>query len=505
VTRPLTPAEDRSAFEEVPTKGSVRLAPDPRSLDALGRNHTLEAALAELVDNSVDAQARHVLVRFVRDGRRLLRLLVIDDGGGIEEDRIDVAMTVGGERDYDLDEIGRFGLGLKAASFSQASNVTVVSRAREGAGVGRRWEFERARRDYACAIVEPDFAEKQLERDWGFPRSPSGTIVRWDDVSGFPSAEEDADRFLQSAFARIRDHIGLVFHRLLEADAFKAWVQIEDSGDVLMNTEVTALNPFAYVRSGAVGWPKSLTVGEGDRRLEMRCHIWPGRASTPEFRLDGNLLERQGIYVYHNDRLVQRGGWNGLRHPDKRLNLARVAVDVRGDVTQMLSLRPEKNGVEIGPEFAPAVEAAVTSDGHTFEDYVDCACGTFKDANRRNRDRTPLLPPGSGFDPKLRAAFKKHVPIKEHEDPVDIRWDRLEDDQFFYVDREQSTLWLNTRYRYDLLGGRHARLNDLPVLKALMFLLVENIFAGQNLGPRDKDNLEIWQAILTGAARAEHQ
>ena len=68
----------------IPTTGTVHLLPDPRSLEALGRNHTLEAALAELVDNSIDAQAKHVLIRFVRDGPRLIRLLVVDDGIGIE-------------------------------------------------------------------------------------------------------------------------------------------------------------------------------------------------------------------------------------------------------------------------------------------------------------------------------------------------------------------------------------------------------------------------------------
>ena len=53
------------------------------------------------------------------------------------------------------------------------------------------------------------------------------------------------------------------------------------------------------------------------------------------------------------------------------------------------------------------------------------------------------------------------------------------------------------------LEGAAAALNDLPVIKALLFLLTENIFAGQNMGPRDKDNIEVWQAILTAAAREE--
>ena len=75
--------------------------------------------------------------------------------------------------------------------------------------------------------------------------------------------------------------------------------------------------------------------------------------------------------------------------------------------------------------------------------------------------------------------------------------------EFFAVDREDRILWLNQRYRKALAGGRSGSLNDLPVIKALLFLLTENIFAGQNLGPRDKDNLEVWQQILIAAAREE--
>lgn len=501
----LDPVPEVDLADEVPTSGSIRLPPDPRSLDVLGRNHTLEAALAELVDNSIDAKARHVLIRFVRDGEHLVRLLVIDDGRGMDDRGIDVAMTVGGSRRYRQDEIGRFGLGLKSASFSQALSVTVVSRKSRKAAVGRQWKFKQAKHDFSCAIVDPQFAAKQFGYDWGLPRSATGTIVRWDEVKGFPTAVADTDRFLQGAFARIRDHIGLVFHRLLERNAVKVMIDVDDAGDIVMRTEVEALNPFGYHRSGAVGWPKTLSAGTGKKRLDLHCHIWPGRSNLREFRLDGSLVERQGLYVYHNDRLIQCGGWNGLRHPDKQLNLARVELSICGDVPQMLSLKPEKNGVETGPAFASSINTVVTADDVSFDSYIECARGTLKEANRRRRDRVPLLPLGTGFDPRVRTAFRAHVPSKDYEEPVHIRWDWLLEDEFFLVDHDGRILWLNKHFRQHLLCGRRASLNDAPLVKTLMFLLMENIFAGQNLGPRDKDNLEIWQAVLTSAARAEEK
>jgi Histidine kinase-, DNA gyrase B-, and HSP90-like ATPase len=493
--------ESNAVGDDVPITGSVTLAPEPRSLEALGRNHTLEAAVAELVDNSIDAGAGHVLIRFVREGPRLVRLLIVDDGAGMDEAAINVAMTVGGERSYSSDEIGRFGLGLKAASFSQASSVTVVSKARGHRPVGKRWRIEQAKRDFGCEIVEPSFAAAQLRREWNLPGASTGTVVRWDDVKGFPVIHGDGtvDRFLQDAMARIRTHLGLIFHRILEETHVTVFIDVEDDGEELIRQTVTALNPFGYTRSGAPRWPKQLKVGH-DTTLTLTCHIWPGRSTAEQFTLDGKLIERQGLYVYYRDRLVQRGGWNGLANADKQLNLARVALNIDGDVQGMLYLKPEKNGVEVGPEFGPAVEAAVAPGGIRFAEYLERARGVVKEANRRNRARSPIMPPGSGIPAKVRTALSQELQFRDVE-ALPVLWADFEDDGFFDIDREQGVLWLNRRYRKPMLEQRRASVNDVPLVKTLMFLLMEHIFAGQNMGPRDKDNVEMWQAILRAAAK----
>lgn len=500
----MTSAEE--ACDVVPISGLVELTPEPRSLEALGRNHTLEAAIAELVDNSVDAGAARVLIRFVRDGGRLLRLLVADDGAGMDDSDIDVAMTVGGDRSYGADEIGRFGLGLKAASFSQARSVTVVSAADQAAATGRRWQVQHAKSDYQCEIVEPSFAAGLLGQDWGFVSAKTGTVVRWDDVKGFPAVDDEhaIDRFLQGTIAKLRTYLGLIFHRILDSGRVRMTIDVEDQEAVFLSTEVPSLDPFAYPKSGATGWPKRLEAIGDQASLELECHIWPGRSSLDQFRLDGDLIQRQGIYVYYNDRLVQGGGWNGLCHADKQLNLARVALDIDGDAARMISLKPEKNGIEPGPDFNRAIHEAQTSDGLTFKDYVDRARGVLKDSNRRRRVRPAIMPPGSGFSPGVRKAFSREVPLK-NEDPIEVRWDDFEDDDFFEVDRERGVLWLNKRYRKALAGSDRGSLNDVPVVKALIFFLLEDIFSGHNMGPRDKDNIEMWQAILTAAAKEELQ
>lgn len=487
----------------IPIVATKRLPPDPRSLEALGRHHSLEAALAELVDNAVDARAEQVLIRFVKEDNRLCRLLIVDDGTGMSDEQIDVAMTVGGARSYAADEIGRFGLGLKAASFSRARSVLVISAAAEGAPVGRRWEEGKAKRDYICEVVDPAFARLRIAESLD---SPTGTLVRWDAVKAFPAIDDEAtvEQFLQNALGRIRTHLGMTFHRIIEAGKIQLFVGVEEDGEDLGDLRVPPLNPFGYPRTGAAHWPKRLCLREQGGAPALDCHVWPARSNLEEFQLDGDLVRRQGFYCYYRDRLVQAGGWIGLRHADKQLNLARIAVDLDDRPASLLSLNPEKSGVEPGPEFWGAVGAARAADGTSFDEYVEVARGVFKDGNRRRRVRTAILPPGAGLPPKVRRSFARELPFK-NEDPVDIRWARLPGEDFFEIDREGRVLRLNSRYRQALAGGRSGSLNDLPLLKSLLYLLTENIFSGQLMGPRDKDNLELWQAILTAAAEAEAQ
>jgi hypothetical protein len=494
------------ASEAVPTTGTVVLPPAPRYLEALGRNHTLEAALAELVDNSVDARASHVLIRFVQHAGRLDQLLVVDDGRGMDATEIDAAMTVGGARAYSGGEIGRFGFGLKAASFSQADELTVLTRARPGSAVGRRWRLQQAKKDFTCEVVDPRFAESSLAGEWDLPAASSGTVIRWDVVRGFPAiaSEGEVDRFLNQAFGRIRTHLGMIYHRLIASQGIRIYIDVEDTIYGLgQRVEVGPLDPFAYPRTGVPGWPKELRIDAGNASgLRLDCHIWPGRSTLEQFRLDGKPIERQGLYVYYNERVIQRGGWNDLVHPDKRLNLARAALDIDGDVEGFLTIKPEKNGIEPGPRFGALVLSAESSDGATFLDYLEASRSYLIESNRRHRGRSARIPPGSGFDPAVRRAIEREIPMKD-EDPLSIRWAPLPAEQFFDVDLDDQTLWLNKRYRNALLRGYAGTLNDLPVMKTLLYLLFEEVFAGHYLGPRDKDNIELWQALLTRAADAE--
>ena len=89
--------------------GSTTIQPDPLIMGAIGLNYLLEAAIADLVDNSIDAGASSVLVRFIRRGSQLAGLCVVDDGRGMDEGRLRDAMALGKRREYEQSDLGHFG------------------------------------------------------------------------------------------------------------------------------------------------------------------------------------------------------------------------------------------------------------------------------------------------------------------------------------------------------------------------------------------------------------
>ena len=476
-------------------------------MEAIGHNHSFETALADLVDNSIDANATHVLIRFVRDRGRLCSLYVVDNGCGITPDRINDAMTVGGRRAYDDTDLGWFGLGLKAASFSQARQLTLLSQAKGSAAVGRRWSLDNAKNHFLCDIVPGYFAAHELGQDRGLPDTGSGTIVRWDEVGAFPVTDkpEQVEQFISRKISVIADHLGLVFHRLIEKARVTIEIDVQDSrSDTTSRIRVDPINPFDYHRTGATDFPKDLTATVDGHLLTFRCHIWPPRSAARQFKLGGRPADHQGMFFYRRDRLLQPGGWEGVRAEDPKLQLARVEVEIDSEFETLLRMNPEKSRVQVRPEFGLACESARADDGTTFGDYFSLAEKIYQEGNKRRRTRKPMVRPGRGFTPGLRNTIESEIEAVDM-DPVDFRWRDFDDDQLFDIDRDEQTIWLNKRYRKMLLGDRHAGLNDLPLIKTMLYLLMEDVFQGDYLGPRDKDNIELWKSVLTTAVRAERR
>jgi hypothetical protein len=490
---------------------STRVPPDPSIAAALGRHHSLSTAVADLVDNSIDAGAHHVLIRVLQRDERAVGLLVIDDGRGMDTDTISSAMAYAHRREYTTADLGHFGIGLKAASLSQADTLYVWSRAWGAPAVGRSLERESVEVEpLVMAYSDQDATARIDSADASFPIE-TGTVVEWRDVRGFLQSPDPDEQtaWLGSAIEGLRTHLGTVLHRILARGDLTIRIDVLDEaypefGSGAKRT-VEPLDPFAYPTSGDPGYPQRLAFALPEGLAEATLHLWPPAPGDPAWLLGGRShLDTQGLYVYRNDRLLQAGGWNGLTSPTRDLIHARAALDISPAVAPHVTINPEKTGVSLDADFVAAWNAGRLDDDGTFADYVATARGGAQDARKRKPRPVEAAEPGRGYGAAVYEAVEENATFFPSSEPVDVRWSRLLDDEVFRVDRDQKTLWLNSRYRA-ALGGSGLRNDDAQVTKALLHLLLGSHLTGPNAGSREKRIEAAWQAILLAAVQDEER
>src|SRR5271163_3876213 len=109
---------------------SVELLPDPRRLMEGLRDtgYQLNTAIADIVDNSIAAEATLVELFLDMDFRGNIRIAIADNGIGMDREGLLNAMKYGSDRRANPASLGKFGLGLKTASTAFCQCLSVISR-----------------------------------------------------------------------------------------------------------------------------------------------------------------------------------------------------------------------------------------------------------------------------------------------------------------------------------------------------------------------------------------
>jgi hypothetical protein len=495
----------------LPVEGTSVILPDAEGvLTAVARiGYELEVALADLVDNSIDARAQAILIRFFRMNDRLTSLAVVDDGQGMTERRLDQAMGFGTRTGKGFEDLGKYGMGLKSASFSQCKSVTVITKRRQSVAA-RRWTADNIREGWVCEHLERQAASDHIGQDWGalVPNS-SGTLVQWDGLDAFRVARDRADGVLEDYFRRISLHLGLHFHRFISSGGVSIHLDAvnDETGERGPQRLVAALDPFGYPETGRRGYPRRFTLSIPKiGKLRMVAHIWPRRSRTPGYTLGGGRVSQsQGFYFYRNDRLIQGGGWNGWRDDaEPHSSLARVEVDLTGTLDQAFGLNVQKSAVSVPAGFLEALPAA-RSGPVTFTQFVQEAIETYRSGPRARDDAEAPLVPDRGFGRRLATNFRRQIAgsSKSPARKVPFVWKNLPDDLFFDLDRERDIVYLNSHYRAAVLQGNRGSAADAPLVKTLIFLLLEDELDRLRSSEANREWLRNCQSMLVAAAKAQ--
>lgn len=207
--------------------------------------YSLEAAVADIIDNSIAANAKNVDIYFFPiDGAYIA---ILDNGKGMTEKEIDIAMQYGSKNpteERDKKDLGRFGLGLKTASLSQCRCLTVISKQGDNLE-GRQWDIDHVTEvgDWSLNVLDEEDIQQIPQFD-ELIKNESGTLVVWQKLDRLKSGEINFELSLGRKIDRVRDHLSLVYHRYLAGESGITKLKLSINGE-----KIKGIDPFLTEKS----------------------------------------------------------------------------------------------------------------------------------------------------------------------------------------------------------------------------------------------------------------
>lgn len=331
------------------------------SMRAMG--YSFESAIADIIDNSISAGANTIQLRFPISPMDCY-VVVCDNGCGMLDAELFDAMKYGSEqkRDGRADtDLGRFGLGLKAASLSQCRKLTVVSK-KNGRISGYTWDLDVIEQKKGWYVVERSKEEIEQTRfiDW-FDCYESGTIVVWENFDTIKKTSGNVYAELNKFQESTANYLSLIFHRFLNRP-------IQNKLTIRINNyELKGLDPFLenhkktnVRRRIEIPVPDSKGI---ERMVVIQPFVLPFQKdlTKEDQRISGgveNYRSKQGFYIYRNERLIVWGSWFG-RPRDELTKYARIRVDIPNSLDEIWGIDIKKQNARIPSSIKTRLTKAV--------------------------------------------------------------------------------------------------------------------------------------------------
>lgn len=334
-------------------KESIPFAPALiESMRSLG--YSFETAIADLVDNSISANAKKIEINLIPSDNP--KLIIFDDGHGMDEYEIEEAMRYGSKNPLEKrneNDLGRFGLGLKSASLSQCRKLIVVSK-KNGKISAYCWDLDHISKEGSWMLIGYEEKEiKKLPSIELLDEIESGTYLVLEKFDRVEEATNDLQETMKENLVTMIDHLSLVFHRYLsdEVDIYVNNEKIEPKDPFLINNKKTQPLRESKIRiDGQI--------------IKVKPYILPHikYISEKDLKKVGSiekLKNEQGFYVYRNKRLIIWGTWFRLARKNELSKLARVQVDISNSLDYMWSIDIKKSSANLPDKIKKKLYSAI--------------------------------------------------------------------------------------------------------------------------------------------------
>lgn len=322
--------------------------------------YTFESAIADIIDNSISAHAKNIQLSFPTEASNCF-VSIMDDGVGLTEDELFNAMRYGStacEETRSDDDLGRFGLGLKAASLSQCRILSVVSK-KDGRTTAFQWNYNHILMSGEWdLIILPEKEQRSLPNYDVFNNQANGTLVVWQDFDVIDKATNGQIFTTLCAYKEtVSDYVSLIFHRFLNNHSLSI---------KLNQLNIEGQDPFLDTKKEKVTRQKviNLAIKDSNGIVKVQPVILPfyKDLTKKDVKLlggDENLRTKQGYYIYRNDRLIIWGTWFGLQRGELTKN-ARIRVDFPNSLDDIWKIDIKKQNASIPLQIRNSLKRAVT-------------------------------------------------------------------------------------------------------------------------------------------------
>jgi hypothetical protein len=300
-----------------------------QSLRAFG--YDISTAIADLIDNSITADAVNVFIQFEWNNGDPW-IAITDDGIGMSEAQLSDAMKPGSQNplaERSENDLGRFGLGLKTASFSQCKKVTVITKAQDEDICVRCWDLDVVNLENKWILLKEGSEISNKLRNRYLLSAASGTVVLWEKIDRIVPGECTDDETYQKAFldyaTAVKQHIAVVFSSYMYG---KRKIKF-----YLNENPIKLWDPFMLDNTFTTKKPTE-TLFVNNHEVKIQPYVLPHQSNlnNDEFAINAGIhgwTEQQGFYVYRNDRLIVMGDWllPGMEKKEQ-YKLARIRVDI---------------------------------------------------------------------------------------------------------------------------------------------------------------------------------
>lgn len=344
----------------------IVLNPDPERVIVGLRDtgYEFNTAVADIVDNSIAANARNIVLDLEADFRGNIRLMIADDGDGMDFDGLKKAMQYGSPSRPSPASLGKYGLGLKTASTAFCKRLSVISRPDgDTPPYMATWDLDHvaAAKKWALLMTRECDSEavSSLER---VASGHAGTVVLWEKVDrlikdyAIPNGKP-AQKALKTKEDELRKHLAMIYQRFLDpADERSSTVSITLNGK-----PVIAWDPFQTAYSELVAQETIEVEMEEGRKapFTIKAFILPRKEEFPNEDAAKNAMlanSRQGIYIYRENRLIHDADWLGIYQKEPHLTLLRVEFSFDHRLDDAFHLDIKKSQIILNESLAEWLE-----------------------------------------------------------------------------------------------------------------------------------------------------